>query len=84
MLGVKTIIHAHITVSFFRRGRKKKTLLPLERVMTRKIRETMIFVLDVRATPHATQTARPSDLHRLCVFISFMEGSNLFESESPA
>lgn len=87
MLGVKTIIHAHITVSFFRRRKKKETLLPLERV-TRKIRETKIFVLDVRAITLATRTARPNNLRQLLddiyVLISFTQGSNLFESESPA
>lgn len=72
---------------FLEEKKRKETLLPLERV-TRKIRETKIFVLDVRAITLATRTARPNNLRRLLddvyVLISFTKGSNLFESESPA
>lgn len=72
---------------FLEEKKKKETLLPLERV-TRKIRETKIFVLDVRAITLATRTARPNNLRQLLddiyVLISFTQGSNLFESESPA
>lgn len=49
---------------FLEEKKKKETLLPLERV-TRKIRETEIFVLDVRAITLATRTARPNNLRRL-------------------